>query len=106
MERGRAQSCGVKNNVCVNILWHLFRGYIDSLTAYLTAVTLQVEVFVEGHHSDRFLAPWGWNNGFIAAHTQRRETSKRRRQNSVVISLKFSKVKQHKTLIEPKQTLF
>lgn len=47
----------------------------ERASAVLTAVTLKVEVFVESHHSDSFLAAWGRNNGFITAHTQRRETS-------------------------------
>lgn len=54
---------------------------------YLTAVTLEVEVFVEGHHSDSFLAARGRNDGFITAHTQRRETSGRKRQRGYSVFL-------------------
>lgn len=46
--------------------------------SYLTAVTLEVEVLVKSYHSDRLLAAWGWNNGFITAHTHRGETPTRR----------------------------
>ena len=42
--------------------------------SYLTTVTLKVEVLVESHHSDRLLTARGRNNGFITAHTQRRES--------------------------------
>lgn len=40
----------------------------------LTTITLKMKVFVEGHHSNSLLAAWCWNNGLIAAHTQRRKT--------------------------------
>lgn len=40
----------------------------------LTAITLKMKVFFQGHHSNGFLAAWSWNNGLIAAHAQRRET--------------------------------
>lgn len=42
--------------------------------SHLTTVTLEVEVFVEGHDPDRLLAARRWNDGFITAHTQRGET--------------------------------
>lgn len=58
----------------------LFKRDADYQTPYLTAVTLEVEVFIEGHHSDRFLTAGVGNDGFITAHTQRRETSARKRR--------------------------
>lgn len=52
---------------------HFFVSMTRSMS-HLTAVTLKVEVLVESHHSHGLLAAGGWNNGFIAAHTQWGET--------------------------------
>lgn len=49
--------------------------YGERAGAVLTAVTLEVKVLVESYHSDRLLTARSGNNGFIAAHTKRRETS-------------------------------
>lgn len=50
------------------------RFYGKRASAILTAVTLEVEVLVESHHSDCLFAAWCWNDGLITAHTQRGET--------------------------------
>lgn len=50
------------------------RFYGERASTILTTVTLKVEVLFESHDSDGLLAALGWNDGFIAAHTQRGET--------------------------------
>jgi len=62
--------------------------------SYLTAVTLEMEVLVECHHSDRFLAARGRNNGLIAAHAQRGETPARegRRGHGLLTAVKWSHI--------------
>lgn len=42
--------------------------------SYLTTVTLEVEVLVQGHDSDCLLAARCWHDGLVTAHTQRGET--------------------------------
>lgn len=48
--------------------------YGERASTILTTVTLKVEVFIKGHHSDCLLTAWSRNNGLVAAHTERRET--------------------------------
>lgn len=50
--------------------------------SHLTTVTLEVEVLVESHHSDRLLAARGRDDGLIAAHAQRGETPEIQRWKS------------------------
>lgn len=50
------------------------RLYGEGAGAILTPVTLEVEVFIQSHDSDRLLASRGRNDGLVTAHTQRRET--------------------------------
>lgn len=47
--------------------------YGEGTSTVLTTVTLEMEVLVKSHNSDCLLAAWGWNDGLIAAHTQRGE---------------------------------
>lgn len=49
----------------------------------LAAVTLEMEVLVESHHSDGLLAARSWNDGLITAHTQRGETPGMKRWKAV-----------------------
>ena len=52
---------------------HLKRSNCLVILHYLTPVTLEVEVLLEGDHPDCLLAPRGGDDGLVTAHTQRGE---------------------------------